>query len=238
LTLWYWLLVLLLLDVAAISLTGYMITVCQRLLHRDFNRHAAVWQRVDSVPYAVFINSAAAKYEVSPMVVAAVIQAESSFQPRALSPAGAYGLMQVIPGTWRYVNNKIRACTNCYPGDCTPECFFKPELNIQIGTAYLSELWQRYSGNLVLAIAAYNAGPHAVDKYGTIPPFAETMEYVERVINNWYELQQRHLPMPGRAVYGLKILYRGLRYVGWGTWVLRLGLMYRNYKFYRSWRWR
>lgn len=238
LKIWYLLLITLCVELAAISITGYIVNFYRQALHREFNKAAVKWQTIDKVPYAAMINQAAALAGVSPQVVAAVIKAESSFQPRALSTAGAYGLMQVIPSTWHYVNNRVKVCIDRHAGDCTPECFYNPELNIRIGTAYLAELSQRYPGNLTLAIAAYNAGPNAVDQYGGIPPYAETTEYVQRVIGNWYQLQQKNPPAYDASAARWGLIHRSLLYLGWGTVSLILWLIYRNHKLYRSWRWR
>jgi soluble lytic murein transglycosylase-like protein len=108
-------------------------------------------------------------------LLASIIHAESNFRPSAVSRAGAQGLMQLMPGTARQLG-----ATDA----------FRPEQNIAAGTAYLNQLLNRYdphdtSRGLALAIAAYNAGPAAVDKYHGIPPFRETRAYVARVINDF-----------------------------------------------------
>ena len=117
-------------------------------------------------------------------------------------------------------------------------CYFQPELNIGIGSAYLSELVSRYKGNTVLALAAYNAGPGAVDRYGGIPPYRETEEYVKRVINYWYGRQGKLMP-----VY--EVSARRWEQAGQAAWIL-LGIFVsglavigrRLTKRYQSWRWR
>lgn len=151
-------------------------------------------KEVSGLPYADKINQAGRVYGVNPEVIAAVVKAESSFNPRALSKAGAYGLMQVIPGTWRLVNSQAGICRGRHEGECGSACFYDPDLNIAVGTYYLGQLIQRYGAHSELAVAAYNAGPGAVDKYGGIPPYTETARYVEQVIANWYEISGRWPP--------------------------------------------
>jgi len=99
-----------------------------------------------------------------------VIHTESGFRANAVSPAGARGLMQLMPATAR---------------DLGVEDSFKPDQNINGGTAYLDQLLTRYHDDLKLALAAYNAGPLAVDRYHGIPPYRETHAYVARVIKEF-----------------------------------------------------
>jgi len=106
---------------------------------------------------------------VRPDLVRAVIQVESGYNPRARSPKGAKGLMQLMPGTALDVG-----VSNAYD----------PEDNIRGGVRYLRTLLDRYGDDEILALAAYNAGPEAVEKYGNaVPPYRETQDYVERVQN-------------------------------------------------------
>ncbi len=117
--------------------------------------------------YDALIEKHAAAYAVSPDLVRAVIQVESGFNPRAVSPKGALGLMQLMPST--AIEMGVR----------DP---FDPDENIRGGVAYLRQLLNRYPGDEQLALAAYNAGPEAVQRYGyQVPPYRETQRYVSRV---------------------------------------------------------
>jgi soluble lytic murein transglycosylase-like protein len=116
--------------------------------------------------YQQEISVAAKNHQLDPALLRAVIHAESAFNPKALSKSGAAGLMQLMPDTATEVGVKN---------------VWHQQQNIQGGASYLSSLLKRYKGDIKLAMAAYNAGPGAVDKHQGIPPYAETQTYVERV---------------------------------------------------------
>ncbi|HPC83968.1 MAG TPA: lytic transglycosylase domain-containing protein [Thermoanaerobaculaceae bacterium] len=124
----------------------------------------------EGTPFAAEITAAALAADLHPRLVAAVVAAESGFQPYAVSRVGAAGLMQLMPAVW--LGAGLQA-----PYD--------PASNLRVGSRHLAELVRRYEGDLALALAAYNAGAAAVEKYGGIPPYAETRGYVRRVLGRF-----------------------------------------------------
>lgn len=236
---WYAVLILLLLELAAFQITGQVALLLQRHRWEAFSHSMNQWQPAGNVPYADIINRYAKQHEVSGRLVAAVIEAESSFQPQAVSWAGAYGLMQIIPGTWKQVNKEAAVCRGRHEGDCTVKCYLDPDLNIHIGTVYLSQLVKRYNANIVLALAAYNAGPGAVDRYMGIPPFAETQGYVRRIVGNWEKRTPEY--MAKAIIMDCDYWFAAHTYTGWmllATLPLLVATGCRLYRIYGSWRWR
>ena len=126
-----------------------------------------------SRPYGRTINKYARLYNVDGNLIRAIIAIESCYKPKALSHAGAQGLMQLMPGT-----AKRFGVSNSY----------NPKKNIRGGTKYLKFLIKRYRGDLEKVLAAYNAGEGNVDKYKGIPPFKETQNYVKNVLKNYLSL--------------------------------------------------
>jgi soluble lytic murein transglycosylase-like protein len=117
-------------------------------------------------PYGNLIRAAALKHGLDEKLITGVIAVESNFNPRAVSRKKAQGLMQLIPQTAAHYS-----VAN----------IFDPAQNIEAGTHYLKDLLEKYRGNLSLALAAYNAGPEMVERYGGIPPFPETQKYVRQI---------------------------------------------------------
>ena len=124
--------------------------------------------------YGPIVEDAARRYHIPPSLVHAVILVESNYNPSAVSRKGAEGLMQLMPGTAMGLG-----VTDS----------FDPHQNIHGGTRYLRLLANRFHGDLVLTVAAYNAGPSAVEKYLGIPPYAETRRYVRAVLRHYYRLK-------------------------------------------------
>ena len=128
-------------------------------------------------PFGNLIHAAAEKHGVDESLIRWVIAVESNFNPRAVSRRRAQGLMQLLPAT-----ATLYAVGN----------IFDPAENIDAGTHYLKDLLARYRGDLRLALAAYNAGPEMVERYGGVPPFPETQKYV-RVITGHMAARQQSL---------------------------------------------
>ena len=130
----------------------------------------SVFSRSNAVDLNDVVQSASGRYRLDPDLVNSVIKAESGFNSRAVSPKGAQGLMQLMPGTASQLG--------------VPNAF-DPQANVEGGTKYLRELLERYNFDLVKALAAYNAGPQRVEQFGGVPPYYETRAYVARVVRDF-----------------------------------------------------
>jgi soluble lytic murein transglycosylase-like protein len=117
--------------------------------------------------YSDIISQAASKYNLPDKLISAVIKQESNFNNSIVSHAGAQGLMQLMPGTAKFLGVKDS---------------FDPVQNVMGGAKYLRQMLNQFGGNIELALAAYNAGPGNVKKHDGIPPFNETQQYVKKVL--------------------------------------------------------
>lgn len=137
---------------------------------------------LEQAPFGQLIRGVAARYNVDSDLVFSVIAAESNFNPKAVSRRGARGLMQLLPATARRLGVRD---------------VFDPKENIDAGTRYLRDLLKQYQGDLALTLAAYNAGPAAVQRYGRVPPYNETIAYV-RAIRKTYALRKAKAESSGK----------------------------------------
>jgi len=138
-------------------------------------RKQGIQQTINTKKYDDIIKKAQKRYGVEFSLIKAVIQVESGFDPKAVSKRGAKGLMQIMPENYK----------NLFVKDP-----FNPSQNIMGGTLYLQRLLKRYKYKLPLALAAYNAGPQAVDKYKRIPPYKETQNFVKKVMKSYSRYKQ------------------------------------------------
>jgi len=140
------------------------------------DRREANRKLLQGLPFGNAIFQAAQRYRIDSLLLAAMVETESSFKADAVSPRGAVGLMQVLPETaLRYGGGDVS----------------QPAVNLDVGARYFSSLLRQFSGDLELALAAYNAGPGAVQRHGGVPPYRETQAYVERVLTRYVDHHQR-----------------------------------------------
>jgi soluble lytic murein transglycosylase-like protein len=158
-------------DVPTEEITGYEKDLSQPVLpDSPASGSAKLGPATSAPPLNQVVNSASAAYHLDPDLVNSVIHAESGFNARAVSPKGARGLMQLMPGTANQLGVHDA---------------FDPQTNVEGGSRYLRELLERYNFDLVKALAAYNAGPQRVEQYRGVPPFRETRAYVARIVHEY-----------------------------------------------------
>jgi hypothetical protein len=144
-------------------------------LFRGYHGEEAQQHLLARRPFGELITATARRYGLDPLLVLAMVEAESSFDPNAISAVGAVGLMQVMPATAALY---------------TQDDPFDPTVNLDVGVRYLRALLKQFDGDSALALAAYNAGPGNVLRYEGVPPFRETRKYVERVMGRYVDYHQ------------------------------------------------
>ena len=158
-------------DVPTEEITGYEPASAEsRASTNSQPGNAAPDSTKSALPLNEVVNTASANFHLDPDLVNSVIHAESGFNVHAISPKGARGLMQLMPGT----ANQLGVGN-----------VFDPQANVEGGSRYLRELLERYNFDLVNALAAYNAGPERVEQYQGVPPFPETRAYVARIVHDY-----------------------------------------------------
>lgn len=176
-----------------------------------FDRAGGAWSRplleaVYPLPRREALIEAAAREGLPPALVAAVVRQESAFDPRAVSPAGAVGLMQLMPGTAAELARDLR------PRLVDEDALTDPGLSLELGARYLAAMLDRFDGSWIGALVAYNAGPHRYERWRDFPefgadrelaveriPFGETRRYVKAVLRNVRVYRRLH-DLPGGGV--------------------------------------
>lgn len=155
-----------------------------------FSSYTRVRSEVTAFPFSDLINLYSIKYDLDPSLVASIISQESHFKPTAVSSTGARGLMQIMPSTWREFSPGSQCTGEHDPPAEGKDCIFDVEANLRTGVAYLRALLDRFDGDVIMALAAYNAGAAKVARFESeeasgVPPFQETRNYVQRIVNYW-----------------------------------------------------
>jgi hypothetical protein len=219
-----WLFSFFLFTTVVMSITGFGIVVTEAPLVKTLKMMATVTDNNevlagDLQPLIRLINKNALYFNVDPNLVFAIIKTESNFNPRAVSPAGARGLMQIMPEVWR--ENSHSSCTgkhsNQYICKAGENCIYSAGANIRVGTQYFRSLLVKYDGRVDLALEAYNAGISNV-KPGMAPKYKETRNYVDSIIAFWKEVRKdtidQQLKLSIKLQQGLKWLF-GITFVCW-----------------------
>ncbi|OCC15682.1 Membrane-bound lytic murein transglycosylase D precursor [Dissulfuribacter thermophilus] len=133
-----------------------------------------------------YIEEAAYSFDIDPLLLRALVLVESNGNPKAISRKGAMGLTQLMPGTAK---------------DLGIENPFDPRENVLGGARYLKEMLNRFRGDLILALAAYNAGRNAIERHKGLPDYPETISFVKRVLETWRELIKKKGPQSHEALF-------------------------------------
>ncbi len=157
------------------------------LLHESVQAHAEAVAKQSVPPFYDYVIQASQAYGVDAALIRAVIMAESSYNPRAVSHRGAQGLMQLMPTTAKWLGVKDS---------------FNPAHNIDGGVRYLRRLLDRFKGDVELALAAYNAGSRHVRNYGGIPPFKATRIYIKKVLRYRQQFEKEMVALPSGMTAG------------------------------------
>ncbi|HOO29955.1 MAG TPA: lytic transglycosylase domain-containing protein [Bacillota bacterium] len=182
---------------------------------------------VRDMPFAETINFEGLRNGIDPCLVAAVISQESGFQTDAVSWRGARGLMQLMPDTWQEFMPSAQCSGDHAPPACGNMCIYNPDANIHVGTAYLRYLIDRYDGDIIAALASYNAGMSAVDDaqadldsiQNDIPPYPETQGHVGNVVQAWTSFRS------GLAEWRVRAVERAARARNVTSWIA-VGLLF------------
>ncbi len=162
-------------------------------------------RKVSGRQYEDLVHRFAEQYYIDPNLIKAVITAESNWDPFAVSKKGAMGLMQLMPHTASALNVR-----NPYD----------PEENIRAGIRYLKYLLDKFNGDLILAIAAYNAGPSVVERFGSVPPISETLQYVKKVLSmsgySTRKLNLKELKKKKEEIYMIRLADGSILYTNSG----------------------
>jgi hypothetical protein len=219
-----WLFSFFLFTTVVMSITGFGIVVTEAPLVKTLKMMATVTDNNevltgDLQPLIRLINKNALHFNVDPNLVFAIIKTESNFNPRAVSHAGARGLMQIMPEVWREYSDSTCSGkhSNQYICKAGENCIFSAGANIRVGTKYFQWLLVKYDGRVDLALEAYNAGISNV-KPGMDPKYKETRNYVENIIAFWKDVRKdtidQQLKLSIKLQRGLKWLF-GITFACW-----------------------
>lgn len=182
----------------------------------------------DVEPIIQYINKYAIENKLDPNLIFAIIKTESSFNPKAVSAAGARGLMQIMPPVWQQYSRSKCSGKHDRFRICSKECIFDPESNIRVGVRYFRTLVARYHGRIDLALEAYNAGLSNVHP-GKAPKFQETKGYIQKALGYWQELRINMITLRLRSALYYKNSIKWLLAVFILFWLLFFWWMNHKY---------